>query len=248
MSKSLPDLHIAIPTHGRPEQFKKCLRVVLSQVYGGLNNSVFVHILCDDGTVTQSVVDDIANEYYTDQKPFINLYKFHKFESDGEFNLSERYKALFSHVKNKAKHNDFMLYLEDDDVLCDRAISEIFYNIDSKTDECNHLYNYHHGYGSRYELKHKLEFLEFHKIKNHNFVSSSRILKEYNPKHFQLGMMVFKLSNIDIADFPDGNKNENDLELFKVIKGRWDVHNFELFNQGWDNENNYSFIQNKDTL
>lgn len=230
-----PHLHIIVPTHQRFMKFHKCMNSIYDAITKDMGFVVHVHVICDDNSVKLEDFHDFINEKIVSTNiHFINALGL---QTDNDFDISRIYRYSYAQTRLKCKQNDYVMFLEDDDQLTPNSLSDIFDTIENNPREYNLLFNYKHGYGLEYENQHKMELLEFTKIANKTFQSSESLLEKYNPKHFQLGMMVFRCINLSFEKFPTDNINENDLELFKIIDGGWIVSPIKIFEQGWDGTN-----------
>lgn len=237
----MKQINICILTHNRPQLFKRCIDSVNKNLktLNTLQKLSFNFIvLCDDGSVNSRQV-----KLDSDRFTFI--------AQDEPEDIAENYKRLFEEsLKTK---DAFTYYLEDDDYLLNGALISLFdaaQDINRKTKSDNYLFNYAHGYGKEFDANYvnNFHFLKFNNFDGRIF-EVKEFLKKYDDRHFQLGMLLFKNSSLDIEKFPKGNWIENDYILFENLKGDVKCSSKKLYQQGWNEKGtvNISDSKNKDS-
>ena len=180
-------LSILILTHNRPKLFKRCIESILA---------------CKVPPGVEVIVNNDSNDIDEIYNTAIPISYYYKRDSD----LSNLYRFLFDRSLC-----EFVYFLEDDDYIK----RNFFDNLDFESD-VNYL-----EYVSEpliAEIGPYCAYKRVVKSNRHLFevTDLSKFLREYTPRDFQLGQILFRKSLI--KSFPVGNNINNDIELFHSLQ------------------------------
>lgn len=231
-------INICILTHGRPQLFKRCIASVNNNIktLNTLQQLAFNYIvLCDDGSVNSRQVKlDSKNVKFIAAEPCVDL--------------SNNYKQLFTEALKTP--DSYTYFLEDDDFLFADTLRTLLNAANNTHHICadNYLFNYSHGYGKLFDdnFTNNFNFLKYNNYDGKMF-EVSKFVEKYDSTHYQLGMLLFKNSCLDIKKFPKGNIIENDFELLKLLSGNIKCSSKHIYQQGFFHKEypNISDTENK---
>ena len=204
-------LSICILTHNRPELFSRAIDSVLRSTcdyeYDILVNN-------DTRDIIEIHNDDTCISYsYIRSSDLSNIYKYLYDTSTGEF----------------------VYFLEDDDYIDYRLLSQIDFNYDI-------------NYMTYTSIPHICEVgvkeaLQRQNLNNHLLYenSYSKFISEFNDTYFQLSQLCFRRNSLE--EFPTGNDINNDFNLFKSFHRDSTINyiNQQLWIQTTDGNDNISF-------
>ena len=186
------NLSILILTHNRPKLFTRCLLSVLKDIPKNV----------------EVLVNNDSNDIVEIEHPQVKYFYYKNTD------LSEVYKHLFN-----LSTNDYIYYLEDDDILL-----KLFYKYINLDYDINYM-NYTPATICDFKKKFKME-------------TTNDI--------FQLSQIVFKKTLL--TEFPTGNYRDNDWHLFQTVLKNSKSNKLikqRLFRQTTDGNDNISFGDDK---